>query len=170
MVEDICSKVKATTDKQIGGFEIIYSDSILKKFKNIEYVAVEEIWKLISREAKSIKTKDVSLTDVVKLTISDDVVTDGGMSLWDIFRSLFEIIYGYIHVGKAIDAKLAENMWQYYRNLWAIAERYTTPSLKEVDEYARGKEEAQGPTAQWTSICMLISVYCDQKPSALPSI
>ncbi len=57
MVEDICSKVKATTDKQIGGFEIIYSDSILKKFKNIEYVAVEEIWKLISRGAKSIKTK-----------------------------------------------------------------------------------------------------------------
>jgi hypothetical protein len=63
---------------------------------------------------------------------------------------VFEIIYGYIHVGKATDAKLAEHMWQYYRNLWAIAGRYTTPSLKEVDEYARGKEEAQGPTAQWT--------------------
>ena len=150
MVEDICSKVKATTDKQIGGFEIIYSEAILKKFKNVEYIALEEIWKLIARGLKSIKTKDVSLTDGVKLTLSDDVVTAGGMSLWDIFRSLFEIIYGYIHVGKSVDARLAESMWQYYRNLWAIAGRYTTQSLKEVDEYARGKEEAQGLNAQWT--------------------
>ena len=150
MVADICSKVKATTDKQIGGFEIIYSDAILKKFKNVEYIALEEIFKLMARGVKTIKTKDVSLTDGVKLTLSDDVVTAGGMSLWDIFRSLFELIYGYIHVGKNVDARLAENMWQYYRNLWAIAGRYTTQSIKEVDEYARGKEEAQGPNAQWT--------------------